>query len=376
MMKNKKIFVKVHLYLAFIFAIPFLVLGITGAILTFESEIKNYFLKEEYGLENKTKDYSKIKPLDEIYTDVLLRYKDYKTTFIIFPRDSNFLYRFFMQKKNPIKNGPRGSNRKRVTINPYTGDEVKGKFFIDKFFGFILTLHRRLFIDDYGRYIIAVSSIGLILVSLIGVYISFPKKLFNLKGIKSLFLMKFASKGVYFNYSLHKVLGMYLFLVLIAMAFTGVNFTFGRNYIYPFLEKITFSKPEPKPLKSKPLDKEQISATQALKIIYDKYGEGSVRYMSLPRKKEDSFKFRLFGGISPQGSKEVYVDSYTGEFLGEFDRTKHSVVSFLKSINYSLHVGEIFGTLGRIIWFIACLSLLMFIYTGFYLWFKKRKKRA
>ena len=57
-------------------------------------------------------------------------------------------------------------------------------------------------------------------------------------------------------------------------------------------------------------------------------------------------------------------------------KATHSVESFLRSMNYSLHVGNFFGAFTKTIWFITSLAMVLFIYTGLYSLFEKTKKEG
>ena len=284
----KKVITKIHTYLALLFMIPLIILGVTGAILTFEDEIEAIFDKNAVVYdENKS-----FISVDEAINAAKKDYPNHQVTFIIVPNiDTNYIkYRLFMN--DPTKKGRKG--RKRMMMNPYTGEELGAgeRTFIQEFFSVTLGIHRRLLISGWGKYVMAVSTIGLFILALSGIVISLPKRnIFSKKSLKSMFTMKWNRKQpMVNNYYLHKIAGMYLSLVILVIAFTGFSFTFGREYIFPAIAKITFSKPAPKPIKVAVLDT-KAPMSDIIENVEKRYGDDQIRYIRMPRKADNVISF-------------------------------------------------------------------------------------
>ena len=175
-----------------------------------------------------------------------------------------------------------------------------------------------------------------------------------------------------FHYNLHKVMGIYLFLILILIAFTGINFTWGRNYIYPAINFITNAPLPPKAPKIQ-ASKAPRNLVAAIHTIEEKYGQNNFRYISMPRKAVDAYKFRIKDDFNPGGFIEAFINPYTGEFISAYDQESYSITTWLKASNYYLHVGTIFGKFGQVLWLLTSLALSFFVYSGIYLWLKRRK---
>jgi uncharacterized iron-regulated membrane protein len=103
--------------------------------------------------------------------------------------------------------------------------------------------------------------------------------------------------------------------------------------------------------------------------------EGITR-ITLPKNKTGVFNIQKTkeGFFASAGIDRVFLDQYTGGIvkIDRFsDRTfGQKVVSMIKPI----HTGELFGTLSKILYFIACLLATSLPVTGFIIWWGKRKK--
>lgn len=94
----------------------------------------------------------------------------------------------------------RGENRQ---ADPYTGDLLPRPSGQD-FFRTTMQLHRWLLAGDVGKQIVGVSTIALIVLSLSGLYLRWPRRLGSLRAW---FAVDWRQKGRGFLWSLHAVLG-------------------------------------------------------------------------------------------------------------------------------------------------------------------------
>ena len=149
---HKKLLFKIHLILGLIAGVILLIIGLTGAILSFQTEIINSINKDSYIVEVQDSQRLSTKELLEKFQEklpsskinALTFYEDEKSSFVI----------------NIAGEGKAARKGVNFYINPYTADllpNVKGEVF----FTFIEDIHSRLTFGDIGKQIVAFSVVSL-----------------------------------------------------------------------------------------------------------------------------------------------------------------------------------------------------------------------
>ena len=161
---HKTIWFKIHMILGLTAGFVLLVVGVTGAILSFEKEITKFINKDSYEVfvPNEAKLSTK-----ELLEKLQEKLPEAKINSLSFSSDVNSSVTINVAGKGEGKEAKRG---KSYYINPYTAEilpEIKGK----AFFSLILDLHRRLMLGEVGKQVVAISTISLIILSLSGLYI-------------------------------------------------------------------------------------------------------------------------------------------------------------------------------------------------------------
>ena len=149
---HKKLLFKIHLILGLTAGVILLIIGLTGAILSFQTEIINSINKDSYIVEVQDSQRLSTKELLEKFQEklpsskinALTFYEDEKSSFVI----------------NIAGEGKAARKGVNYYINPYTAEllpNVKG----EGFFKFIEDIHRRLTFGDIGKQIVAFSVVSL-----------------------------------------------------------------------------------------------------------------------------------------------------------------------------------------------------------------------
>lgn len=277
------------------------------------------------------------------------------------------------------------SDRERIKtflVNPYNG-QIQGdaKTPASKFFTTIMGLHRWLLLDhSIGRPITGTATLLFILIEITGLILWLPPKIKKWNAWKAGFKIKLDAKWKRINYDLHSTLGFYTFLLLTLMAITGLCFSFewfrnGVGYVFdakPFAEKKGPSIRSGYPA----------GTPRHLNALADKANEvfpyqGSLR-LNLPKDSVGVVAISKMhnGFIASAGTDRIYFDQYTGSILktDRFadKRTGEKIVALI----YPLHVGEVYGTFTKIIYFIACLIATSLPVTGIIIWINKLRNKS
>lgn len=293
------------------------------------------------------------------------------------------------EDSKPKKGRGKGrGDRERIKtyfVNPYTG-EVLGdtRTASSKFFMTIMGLHRWLLLDhDIGRPITGIATLIFILMEITGLVLWLPVKLKSWKkwsAWKTGFKIKTDARWKRINYDLHNTLGFYTFLLITLMALTGLCFSFewfrnGVGNVFgakPFDDrKAAAIQSEYRETKSKSLDFFIGKANE----IYPYKGDLRI---SLPKDSVSpvtAYKVHK-GFISSAGTDRVFFDLYTGNVLKKEPFSDKRIGEKIVALIYPLHVGEVFGSFTKIIYFIACLIATSLPVTGTIIWINKLRKKS
>lgn len=375
-MKKKYTFRKcindIHLWLGIGSGIILFVVCLTGTILTFEHEIIELADKEKYYVEVPAGE----KPLA---ADLLIAKVEQelggKAVGAEIPKESNKVYAVSIKK--PEEKG-RG---KTYLINQYTG-EIKGstESSTSSFFTTMMQLHRWLLIEgSAGKIIVGISTIIFTFLIFSGLILWFPKKL---RAWKQGFKIKFSANWKRINHDLHNTLGFYSFILLLVMSLTGLcwSFEWYRDGMSAVLGDKVFKQRNEKPLPSNPQlagteKAELVSLLQKTEELLPYEGAYRVRF---PADSIGSFiisKARS-GFLSLTAADKVQFEQYTGAVLKVEKFADKPLNEKIASSIRSLHLGDIFGTFSKILYFISCLIATSLPVTGTIIWINKLKKKS
>lgn len=213
----KKIFSKIHLWLAIPLGIIITIICLSGAVLVFRTEMEEatqpelYFVKENSG---------KKMSIAELIPVVNAQLEKDTVNGITVPSDPGRTYSV------SVASNPRAS----VYIDPYTG-KILGKMDMDSFFSKIMYLHRWLLIKrDVGKPIIGYTTLLLVVILISGFIVCFPK---TRKQLKRRFTINVRKGWKRFWHDLHVSGGMYALIGLLVLALTGLTWSF-QWYREPF----------------------------------------------------------------------------------------------------------------------------------------------
>lgn len=213
----KKIFRTVHLWLSIPFGIIVTIICFTGALLVFEDEITD---SVQHDMLYVDKIEVKKLPMSELVATVSsMLDKDVKITGVTVSSNPERAYKVNLSKP---KNGA-------IYIDQYTG-AIKGTGKRLSFFFTIFKLHRWLLDSvkqdgslSVGKTIVGISTLVFVVIMISGIIIWIPKRV---KALKNKLKIQCGKGWRSFNYGLHTAGGVYAGAVLLAMALTGLTWSF------------------------------------------------------------------------------------------------------------------------------------------------------
>ena len=395
----KKIFRKIHLWLSVPFGLIITLVCFSGAMLVFENEVNEWFRRDLYYVETVKE--SPL-PMDKLLEKVATTLPDsVSVTGVSISSDPGRAYQVTLSK-------PR---RASLYVDQYTG-EVKGKSERSGFFMFMFRMHRWL-LDSmnpgnegifWGKMIVGVSTLLFVFVLISGIVIWWPR---TRKALKNSLKITVSKGWRRFWYDLHVAGGMYALIFLLAMALTGLTWSFPwyRTAFYKVFgvevqqraaqgheQKSDAQKRDTKLAAHREKKREgnevrkgersgrpennhsdMYSVTSPFvywQEIYDKLRRQNPEYKQISISSGTaSVSFNRFG--NQRASDRYSFNTDNGEFT-ETSLYQHQDKSGkIRGWIYSVHVGNWGGMFTRILTFIAALLGAALPLTGYYLWIKR-----
>lgn len=395
----KKIFRKIHLWLSVPFGLIITLVCFSGAMLVFENEVNEWLRRDLYYVETVKE--SPL-PMDKLLEKVATTLPDsVSVTGVSISSDPGRAYQVSLSK-------PR---RASLYVDQYTG-EVKGKSERSGFFMFMFRMHRWL-LDSmnpgnegifWGKMIVGVSTLLLVFVLISGIVIWWPR---TRKALKNSLKITATKGWRRFWYDLHVAGGMYALIFLLAMALTGLTWSFPwyRTAFYKVFgvevqqrvaqgheQKSDVQKRDTKLAAHREKKREgnevrkgersgrpennhsdMYSVTSPFvywQEIYDKLRRQNPEYKQISISSGTaSVSFNRFG--NQRASDRYSFNTDNGEFT-ETSLYQHQDKSGkIRGWIYSVHVGNWGGMFTRILTFIAALLGAALPLTGYYLWIKR-----
>ena len=395
----KKIFRKIHLWLSVPFGLIITLVCFSGAMLVFENEANEWFRRDLYYVETVK---GSPLPMDKLLEKVATTLPDsVAVTGVSISSDPGRAYQVSLSK-------PR---RASLYVDQYTG-EVKGKSERSGFFMFMFRMHRWL-LDSmnpgnegifWGKMIVGVSTLLLVFVLISGIVIWWAR---TRKALKNSLKITATKGWRRFWYDLHVAGGMYALIFLLAMALTGLTWSFPwyRTAFYKVFgvevqqraaqgheQKSDAQKRNTKLAAHREKKREgnevrkgersrrpennhsdMYSVTSPFvywQEIYDKLRRQNPEYKQISISSGTaSVSFNRFG--NQRASDRYSFNTDNGEFT-ETSLYQHQDKSGkIRGWIYSVHVGNWGGMFTRILTFIAALLGSALPLTGYYLWIKR-----
>lgn len=391
----KKIFFQIHWFLGITAGLILSLMGVTGAIYSYEQQILRALNQESYVVE-AIQNQPKLTPA-QLYQKFQSNDPNLKINSITIAKDPTA-----SSTINIVKEGARRGHN--LMVNPYTAEalpEIKGQ----EFFAFVQQLHRNLTVGPVGKQITGACALMLIFFVLSGLYLRWPKK----HSMRQWFAVKPKLKGRNFIWDLHAVVGTWVIVFYLIFAITGLYWSYDwwRNGMFAVLG---VERPQPQQQASAPpqrgegqpnqnretqnsarnsegrndkakgLTPEQMSyaltATWAGLNQDFKYDYSSLT-LTLPKDQKGEIKLSFVDPI-PQHERARnsatynYKDnSITDVELYEDKKLNEKIMSSMLPV----HRGSFMGPIYQFVAMLASLAMPLFFVTGWMLYLKRRKQK-
>ncbi|MGH8439391.1 MAG: PepSY domain-containing protein [Pseudomonas sp.] len=371
----KKSLFQLHWFFGITAGLVLALMGITGAIWSFQDELLQLFNPDVLKVEVRQEG---VLPMPELVRRIETEQGD-KVAMLWVQSQSDKAARVFF---TPPPGERRGLMR---YADPYTG-KLQGEVAGQGFFDLMLQLHRFLAMGDTGRQITGACTLMLIFFCLSGLYLRWPRKALNWRVWLTL---DWAKKGRAFNWDLHAVFGTWCLLFYLLFAITGLFWSY--EWYREGLNKLLADGPaageqhkrgEGRGRPGGAADKN----AKPLVVDYDAIwsnlqaaaGPAMTSYnLRLPPAggQPATLFYLLEGAEHERALNTLTLDPANGQVKKHDRYTDKSFKAQLLASVYALHVGSYFGLTGRILVTIASLTMPLFFVTGWLLYLDRRRKK-
>ncbi|TGE79735.1 hypothetical protein C7Y70_15630 [Pseudoalteromonas sp. KS88] len=347
---------RTHLILTLISGLFLICLSVTGALLIYAKDIQRLINPDFWTVtpEKTTIAYPALINTIEVHTKQ-------KVTMLMPEQQPQFAWQIQL------------SNKQYVSVNPYNADILLKYDYYSTIYGFTMALHRWLLYEDSDgqkplKNWVSICALIFIINMLIGVYLWIKPK----NRIRRL-VIKPKAKLRILLYQLHTVLGVYLFLVLILIAFTGMAFNF-KDETKAVLEFTTQNTVEARPTAPtltvpKNINRDQFAV--ALENGLSVFPKGVLFRIYLPKEPHYAIALRIKNPGESHAYSWVWTNQYTGQVLQKYDASKANFTTQAWNFKYKFHIGDFAGSLLQALWLLLALLPLLFSISGVYFWYKR-----
>ena len=395
---HKTFWFQLHWFVGIVFGLTLFIIGVSGAILSYEKEILQAINKDTYFV-NIPQD-KQILSTKEILEKYQTENPDSKINSVSFSSDKSSSVVLNIASKDPKQR--KGES---IYLNPYTA-EVLPKIEYREFFSFIRSLHRWLAFEGdtrtIGKNIVAISTIACIILTIGGVIVYWPRVKNNF--LRS-FTFSFKHKKRAFLSTMHSAIGMWIVPFFLLLCLTGLYWSYDwyRSAMFTVMgveqpkraEQVAQAEEDNKGKEQNRIqnnDKsnvnrqnkiESISYENAQKVadIFNQNVSRDYKNANLrltPSKDgiytisylyADATHFRESNSMEIDPNKSIVVKE------AKFEDKKLN--EQLMSSMLPLHSGEYFGWFGQLAYFVSSALMALFVITGYMLYFDRwKKKRA
>ena len=368
-----------HLWLGLVSGLIVLVVSLTGAIYTFQKEIKD--LTERWRFVEVRR--QPFVPPSALLAAAQKHFPQKKPTGITYaPANQAAAVGFQSQVK-----GKRSFSV--VFLNPYDAGFIKAKTRGEAFdfFDFILDGHRNLWLPrKVGSRIVGIAVLVFVVLLFTGLVMWWPKK-WKRKHLKPAFKIKLNAKPKRLNYDLHNVLGFYSLLVALVLALTGLvwSFEWMEKGVYWLSSagspKTEHAHPHSDSTRAAPYAQVPVATNldRAWQRVLTATGAvpGGMYLSPQVAAADDPIEIVVYKDYDNfYNRNEYFFDRYTLQPLRAPD-DRFASAAFadkLSIMNYDIHVGAVLGLPGKILVFLAGLICASLPVTGFIVWWNKGRK--
>lgn len=354
----RRLLFNLHLIVGLSLGLLIALIGLTGSLLVFRHEIDRALYPGLRTVEVQ-EDRPRV-PLQTVLETVRAAYPDRAIMQISMAQAANETHEVWLD-----------AGKFFVYVDPYTG-RIRGAVDTEQTAtGWLFSLHMTLLSGDNGQRIVGYGGLGLLFLSLSGVFLWWPSRV---RQIKDRLRVRWGASGKRVNYDLHRSGGFYAAGFLALIALTGSALAFGE-WFTEAAYRVTRTAPRPKApvVAAPPTGAKPLPVDTLVEAVNWALPGGLVTRVTLPSKPTAPLRVRkrLPGELHPNGMNFIHVDPYRGTVLQVDGTADVAAGARLLNLRYPLHIGHYGGLLTQVIYALAGLAPLGLFVTGCLMWWNR-----
>lgn len=407
-------FTLVHRYLGLSIAVFLIITGLTGAIISWDHELDE--LLNPHLLEASTA--GTPQSATRLAHQVEQQYPEVQVTYYETAAELGHSYAYWVEPRvNPQSGELYRPGFNQVYVDPVSGD-ILGKrewgavwpISRENFVSFLYKLHFSLHIPEFKDIHWGVLLLGVIALiwtvdCFVGFYLTLPRRrrkrrVSQVRGDqfrsnqsywqrwKAAWKIRRKAGSYKLNFDLHRAFGLWTWLLLFVIAFTGFSLNLYREVFFPLMSLVSDVTPTPIDSRTPSGHHNPIEAHFGFeKAITLGAEQGRERNWQAPvgslwyAREFGVYRLEFFApedghGAGGVGHKAIYIDAKTGDYLGDWLPWQGSAADIFVQAQFPAHSGRILGLLGRILISVMGVVVAMLSVTGVIIWLRKRGARV
>jgi uncharacterized iron-regulated membrane protein len=265
------------------------------------------------------------------------------------------------------RRGERTGGRPRlltVYIDPATGRVLDKAEFRNSLVGFLHRFHENLTIPQYsGRSIVGWAGVGMLLLSLSGIYLWWPRNVGFLRGLRW-------RRGRAVPFNLHHLFGFWIAIPLAVVSATGIYLGFPQQGRALLSSVAPLTPPQRGAFNAPLLESPRIGVDRAMEIAQAGVAGSRAAAIFLPSRQSHAWRVQLRSGDS-EVLTTVMVDDRSGGLSPVVPQSGDTAAQWIRWI----HEGSHSGALWKFLVFLCGVLPTVFAVTGTMIWLRRRKGR-
>jgi uncharacterized iron-regulated membrane protein len=374
-----------HFYAGIIISPFLLILAVTGSIYLFKPQIEQNLYKEYY----EVKAQGEKLPASEQIEEVKKLHPDAQIT-------------KYRPGESPERSSEIGistdDGSATVFLDPYTGKSLGELKPEDRIMDKIVEFHGELMAGTIGDRIVELVASWAIVLIVTGLFLWSPRKKDKLSGV---FFPRFGKGKSILRRDLHAVPAFWitagmLFLIMTGLPWSGFWGTNFQNLMtnagagYPpsiWTGEAPQSVLKTKEIADVPWAAENLDVpVSALEgytpvsindvvNIAEREGIDPSYTVYIPGDEKGVYTLSAFPAKA-QNEVTMHLDQYSGAVLADYRFDHYGIGGKIVAMGITLHTGTQFGFINQLISLFICLGIILVVVSGFYLWLKRKPKKA
>jgi uncharacterized iron-regulated membrane protein len=254
--------------------------------------------------------------------------------------------------------------RRSTFVDPYLGRVLGSRDRERSLARRLHLLHTRLLAGGIGEQMVGWFSVALLTLATSGLVLWWPRKIAALRSSPSW-------KRI--NFDLHNLLGVYSWLVIVAITLSGVLIAF-QGVTDPIVRRLD-DRPEAAAPQSTPVPgAKRITLDRAIAIGESALPGAAASNVNVPADRNAVFRIlkKFPEDRTPAGRSRVYIDQFSGAVLLVENTRTAALGTRILNLKRSAHTGDIFGAPTQTLYFLVSLGIAMQAITGVLIWWNAR----